>query len=923
AGSTVTPYLELSLDDNITLSVNESGNNGSFWNTTGTQWRLYQNQGAVAKLTAAQGCTIVSATFTYSFTNTGTLTFKGNQLKTGDVAEINGTEAEFPVANTGTETKGQVRITAVKVVYTTGSAPVVTVATPVISGTTPFDDETEVTISCETTGASIYYTLDGSTPSNQSTQYTGAFDLNATTTVKAIAYKDNTASSVATKEFVMNAPKAQVASLAALNALEDNTEFKFISDLTATGQTGQYLYAQDATAGTLIYGQAGQTYKFGDVIPAGWTGKKVTFRGAPEMTNMAGLQAATTTAEVPVKEMTTAEAKDLANFSLYGVIKNVTIDLEGKKLVAEDGSDVAYYDRFKVTFPEVVEGKKFNVNVITGYYDNPQVYPVAFEEVVEPEVPAIYLRGDFNEWGTTHEFVAGSEDGVYTVSLNELSGSFKVATEDWSTVNLGGNEGDVLTVGTPYALVENGANLKVDGTVKNAVVTYNAKEKTVTVTGDVIYTYYMKHPWGGKDWTWKQLTDNGDGTYTIVEEYGSNGVNVNTAASDNGAQWFGAPELVNNPQTGDAVEFVYNKEENKVTITKIINPVICFTVEGNFDDEKDAYVGSATVKIEGDDMPENSKLQYRIDFRDEQLVAPAEDDEPTWADYTEVITLDKSAIVSARIIDATGDILDSSEVEVKVVPAPAPAPKYSLVGYINGADYGCEADAANPGEYIFNEEGKLTVSFNETSYVFVKLTDNSKWFLSQAFVPQAEAFIGETATTTATMVNGADYGEKMQVPAGEVEITLTVTDENTVVLTYSLPGTKDPEEEAVYYVAGTFNEWNAADEAFEMTKNDNGIYELQFTVDGDETGYEFKVTDGTWNHSWPTSNYAFSAAEPSDVLITFNPETKEITVTVTPHKGTGVNDITVAGAKAYKTIENGEVIIVKDGVKYNVMGQKK
>lgn len=645
-------------DVTLTFSKGTNTSNAPKYYTTGSAVRLYG--GNLMTVNVPEGSKVTGVELTFA-------TGEGSNEITANTGEFDGAtwngQADFVIFSVG-GTTGHRRVASVSVTYSAGSTPAV--ATPTISGTTPFDDETEVSISCTTTGASIYYTLDGSTPSNQSTQYTGAFDINATTTVKAIAYKDNTASSVASKVFTMNPAKAQVASLAALNALDDNTEFKFISDLTATGQTGQYLYAQDATAGTLIYGNAGQTYKFGDVIPAGWTGKKVTFKGAPEMTNMAGLQAATTTAEVPVKEMTTTEAKDLANFSLYGVIKNVTIDLTGKKLVAEDGSDVAYYDRFKVTFPEVVEGKKFNVNVITGYYDNPQVYPVAFEEVVEPEVPAIYLRGDFNEWGTTHEFVAGSEDGVYTVSLNELSGSFKVATEDWSTVNLGGNEGDVLTVGTPYALVENGANLKVDGTVKNAVVTYNAKEKTVTVTGDVIYTYYMKHPWGGKDWTWKQLTDNEDGTYSIIEEYGGNGVNVNTAASDNGSQWFGAPELVNDPQTGDVVVFVYNKEENKVTITKVINPVICFTVEGNFDDEKDAYVGSVTVKIEGDDMPAGSKLQYRTDFFDTQMVAPAEDGEPTWIDYVGEITLEESAIVSARIIDATGEVLDSSEVQIKI-----------------------------------------------------------------------------------------------------------------------------------------------------------------------------------------------------------------------------------------------------------------
>ncbi|MBQ0120755.1 MAG: carboxypeptidase regulatory-like domain-containing protein, partial [Bacteroidales bacterium] len=38
---------------------------------------------------------------------------------------------------------------------------------------------------------------------------------------------------------------------------------------------------------------------------------------------------------------------------------------------------------------------------------------------------------------------------------------------------------------------------------------------------------------------------------------------------------------------------------------------------------------------------------------------------------------------------------------------------------------------------------------------------------------------------------------------------------------------------------------------------------------------------------------------------------------------TGINDLKVKATKAIKVIENGEVIIIKDGVRYNVMGQKK
>ena len=47
-----------------------------------------------------------------------------------------------------------------------------------------------VTISTETSGASIYYTLDGSDPGTSSTMYTDAFPISESVTVKAIAVKD-------------------------------------------------------------------------------------------------------------------------------------------------------------------------------------------------------------------------------------------------------------------------------------------------------------------------------------------------------------------------------------------------------------------------------------------------------------------------------------------------------------------------------------------------------------------------------------------------------------------------------------------------------------------------------------------------------------------------------------------------------------
>ncbi len=77
------------------------------------------------------------------------------------------------------------------------------VEAPVISGETPFDESTQVTISGPD-GAEIRYTTDGTAPNAESTLYSEAITLTDTTTVKAIAIKNGVSSEAATKVFTKN-----------------------------------------------------------------------------------------------------------------------------------------------------------------------------------------------------------------------------------------------------------------------------------------------------------------------------------------------------------------------------------------------------------------------------------------------------------------------------------------------------------------------------------------------------------------------------------------------------------------------------------------------------------------------------------------------------------------------------------------------
>jgi hypothetical protein len=83
-----------------------------------------------------------------------------------------------------------------------------TVAAPIPSPvSSTYTSAQTVTLSSATSGASIYYTLDGSTPTTSSTLYTGSFVVSVTTTVKALAVKSGDAnSSITDASYVISVP---------------------------------------------------------------------------------------------------------------------------------------------------------------------------------------------------------------------------------------------------------------------------------------------------------------------------------------------------------------------------------------------------------------------------------------------------------------------------------------------------------------------------------------------------------------------------------------------------------------------------------------------------------------------------------------------------------------------------------------------
>ncbi len=130
--------------------------------------------------------------------------------------------------------------------------PAGAIASPTFSVPTGvYTNSFNVTVSTETTGADIYFTLDGSIPNDTSAYYEEAIAINATTTLKAIAYMNGEFSAVSTAVYTF---PVNVASLLALRESPLQGVYRITDQVivTFTQSFRNQKFVQDDTAGIQI-----------------------------------------------------------------------------------------------------------------------------------------------------------------------------------------------------------------------------------------------------------------------------------------------------------------------------------------------------------------------------------------------------------------------------------------------------------------------------------------------------------------------------------------------------------------------------------------------------------------------------------------------------------------------------------------------
>ena len=99
----------------------------------------------------------------------------------------------------------------------------------------------------------------------------------------------------------------------------------------------------------------------------------------------------------------------------------------------------------------------------------------------EPAYTAVFIRGQFNEWGETYELTTTDGDYYALDATFDLTGEFKIASSDWRTINYGGTY--TIFAGTEQVLIEgSNDNLTAYGNIAVAKVEFTVSTGILLIT---------------------------------------------------------------------------------------------------------------------------------------------------------------------------------------------------------------------------------------------------------------------------------------------------------------------------------------------------------------------------------------------------------------------------------------------------------
>lgn len=470
--------------ENIDANINSGSNNTNvIYSNSGKDVRLYADQ--TLTISTTDGTNLTNIVFTISTNgkkrltdmtvNTGTCVSNGADTWTvvwnGEAPSVTFTVGATSTLGTESGKAGRLAFSAMEV--TTGGAGIERSETPVISPeeTTFSDEGVAVTISAAA-GAKIYYTLDGTNPTEESDLYVAPIALTETTTVKAIAIEEGkSASAVAEKKYTYRSSSFQMTSVLGSAALGETYNVGGI--VTAICARG--IVVTDNSGSLFVYSASFPytDYAIGDQVSftgtVGEYGTGLQFDGnAVEIVkwdNVAYTYPAPTTID-----WASAVARSASERAYYTTMEG-TLSISDKyynvELGIENVQGSIYYAtdevKAKMANGQNVKLKGYFISVSSGKYANLIVTEVVAEGDEKPvEVEKVANIAEFIEKGLADES-----------TIFEITGEVAVTYQNGQNLYVKDETGQILVYGSLENTYNNGDRLTgIQGSFKNYYSTY-------------------------------------------------------------------------------------------------------------------------------------------------------------------------------------------------------------------------------------------------------------------------------------------------------------------------------------------------------------------------------------------------------------------------------------------------------------------
>ena len=254
-------------------------------------------------------------------------------------------------------------------------------------------EEQTIEITCETEGATIYYTTDETDPTAESTAYDAAnpLKMSESVVIKAIAIKEGMDNS-AIKTLSLTFPTA-VENIAGFIAAQKDELCRIAGAVSVAWGDAKNLYICDNSGSLLVYSQAGTnpTLNNGDVL-TGIVGTKAMYNDAAQMVPSLIPDAVAGEAVAPSVKTLAEITTDMVH--QYIQIEEVTFKAAASFNASKASNATAVEEDLEMTIrnnfllvANLVTDKTYKVTGFVSVFQNaPQIYPT---EIVENEGTAI------------------------------------------------------------------------------------------------------------------------------------------------------------------------------------------------------------------------------------------------------------------------------------------------------------------------------------------------------------------------------------------------------------------------------------------------------------------------------------------------------------------------------------------------------